>query len=327
VTRPPPVRAGAAQDDDEEVLAGEAGEALAAAASRGRVADRELAAALNRPEPAGAAPTAGYLEVLGRRPVLPEALERELVAAAQDGDHRARARLVEAFMPQIASMARLYRQSPRVDRVELLQEGVVGLLRALERYDVERDIPFWAYASWWVRQAMQQLVAELTRPVVLSDRALRRLARVREAHHRALQETGREPGRDELAERTGLPRDQLDDLLAADSTPRSIEEPVTDEEEGLVSTLGELLVDPLAEGEYQRVLEAMEAQELLSLLAVLSDRERAVLRARHGLEGRPEESQREIAAQLGVSAERVRQVERRALEKLAAAGGGNAQGA
>ncbi len=115
----------------------------------------------------------------GRR--LTDAEERRLVLAAKDGDEARRAELVEAFMPLIASVARAYRGSPSGERRELMQAGVVGLLQALERYDQSLGTPFWAYASWWVRQAMQQIVAQLTRSIVLSDRALRELARVRNA--------------------------------------------------------------------------------------------------------------------------------------------------
>src|SRR4051812_36431491 len=158
--------------------------------ARPLVVERDVATALGRRAPVA---PADYLAGLDRRPALPVDLERELVAAAQSGEARARARLVEAFTPLIASVARVYRDSPRIDRVELLQEGVIGLLRALERYDASRGTPFWAYAAWWVRQAMQQLVAELTGPVVLSDRALRRLSRIKDAHRRAMLDGGREP--------------------------------------------------------------------------------------------------------------------------------------
>lgn len=300
-------------------LAGAEGEALATSAGRSRVADRALAEELERPEPVGAATTARYLDDLGRRPRLPAAAERDLVRAAQRGDAQARGRLVESYMPLIASVARVYRGSAQVDRVELLQEGVVGLLRALERYDADRGTPFWAYAAWWVRQAMQQLVSELTRPAVLSDRALRQLSRLRQSHRDMLQRTGREPTRDQLAQGTGLGVEQVDNLLAIDRVPRAVEQPVAGEE-GAVGTFGELLVDPLAEGEYERALDAIEAEELVSLLSGLSAREREILRARYGLDGE-EQSLRQIADRAGVSAERVRQLEQRALGKLAAAAG------
>jgi RNA polymerase sigma factor (sigma-70 family) len=167
---------------------------------------------------------------------------------------------------------------------------------------------------------MQQLVSELTRPVVLSDRALRQLSRLREAHREAVQETGREPRQDELAARSGLSTEQIEDLIAVDRPPRSTDEPIAGDG-GIVGTFGELLADPLAEGEYERVIEAIEAEELVALLAGLSDRERAILRARYGLDTGEEESLSSIGARLGVSAERVRQVEQRALGKLAVAAG------
>jgi RNA polymerase sigma factor (sigma-70 family) len=309
-----------AYEQGGELLRGEAAAELADSADARRAADSDVADALSRPRPRGPAAGAGYLERLGSQAVLPPAEERRLVVAARRGDAAARGRLVEAFMPLIASVARPYRQSTRVERLELLQEGVVGLLRALERFDPDRGTPFWAYASWWVRQAMQQLVAELNRPVVLSDRALRHLSRLRDAHGAGLRETGREPGLSELGDRTGLSAEHVADLLAVDRPARSTDEPLTGDD-AAIGTLGDLLVDPLAEGEYERVLEALEARELLALLSGLSARERMILRARFGLDGEPERTRAEIAESLGLSAERVRQLEQRALGKLAAAAG------
>jgi RNA polymerase primary sigma factor len=296
------------------------GDELGSEIARGQRLDRELARDLGRREPVRSAVAGGYLERLARPPLLSDEAERRLVDAAKRGDRAARAQLVEACMPLISAAARTYR-SGQVQRLELLQEGVVGVLRALERFDPDRGIPFWGYATWWVRQAMQQLVAELTRPVVLSDRALRHLARLKQAHRDAVQHSGREPGRDELAERSGLSLEQVDDLLATERAPRSLHEHVTTPEDD-IGTFGELLADPLAEDEYERVLDAVEVQELHALLAGLSAREREVLRARYGLDDGDEPSLRTLGDRLGLSGERVRQIERRALSKLAAATSG-----
>jgi len=276
-----------------------------------------LASRLRHSAPLSAESARLYLRSLGRRPRLDPEAERLLVLAAKAGDPAAREALIEVFLPLIGSLARLYRESGRIERVELLQEGVVGLLRALERFDPERSIPFWGYAAWWVRQAMQQLVAELARPVVLSDRALRQLARVKDAHRGYLQRAGREPTQSELAAAAGLSGEQVAELIACDRPPQALEAPVG-AGDGEVGTFGELLADPLAEGEYERALSQIQIEQLRQLLSSLSERERAVLRARYGL-GQPEQTLREIAAGLGVSAERVRQIEERALGKLRAA--------
>jgi RNA polymerase sigma factor (sigma-70 family) len=228
-----------------------------------------------------------------------------------------RAVLVDAFAPLIASVARIYRGSDAVDRGELMQEGAVGLLRALERYDSDLDTPFWAYASWWVRQAMQQLVSELTRPVVLSDRAVRQLARIKDAQREYMQKHGREPKPAELAAEIGVGRDQVERLIAAERKPRGLEEPINGDE-GVVGNFGDLLADPRAEDAYDGVPWRMEIEELPQMLGALSEREQLVVSGRYGLDGREERTLRELASTLGVSAERVRQIEQAALDKLRA---------
>jgi RNA polymerase sigma factor (sigma-70 family) len=311
---------GAAEDFDRR----ESSE-IAAEAARGRALDRELTEQLEHRAATTRAVSSGYLEQLGRHGRMPAGVEQVLVRDAIAGDPAARGALVEAFLPLVGGVARNYRASSQISRVELMQEGVVGLLRALERYDPELGVPFWAYASWWVRQAMQQLVSELGRPMVLSDRALRQLSQLKEAHAELQLADGRAPTLAKLAERTGLQHDQLANLIAADRPPRALEEPI-EGEEGAVGTFGELISDPLAEDEYERVISHVAASELRDLLSGLSERERAVLRARFGLDGHTQ-SLREIAARLGVSAERVRQLENRALGKLRAAAVGEADGA
>jgi RNA polymerase primary sigma factor len=248
---------------------------------------------------------------------MPITVERQLVQAARAGDRRAREQLVEAFLPLIAGVARVYRGSPTITRLELMQEGVVGLLRALERYDPELGVPLWGYAAWWVRQAMQQLVAELTRPMVLSDRALRQLSQLRRAHGEHVAEHGREPNTQELAERAGLTREQAAELLALERVPQSLEEPVGGEAAEL-GAFGELLVDPLATDAYEQLLDDSEIEQIRALLGSLNERERIILRARYGLDG-PEQSLRELGERIGLSGERVRKIEQRALGKLRAA--------
>jgi RNA polymerase sigma factor (sigma-70 family) len=260
---------------------------------------------------------------LGRRPRRSRPSERALLLAAKGGDHDASDALVDAYMPLIAGMARLYRGSAVVTRGELMQEGVVGLLRALDRYDVDLDTPFWAYASWWVRQAMQQLVSQLARPVVLSDRAIRQLTRVRDARREHLQAHHSEATCDELAAETSLGPSQVEHLIVAERTPRTLDEPLRDED-GSGATLGDLLPDPHAEDAYERVPHRLAVEALPTLMAVLDDRERRIVLARYGLDG-PERTLRDIAKELGVSAERVRQLEQRALDKLRAVVDGTLQ--
>jgi RNA polymerase sigma factor (sigma-70 family) len=294
--------------------------AIADEAARGRALDRRLTDELEQRGATTRPVSGGYIRRLGQSGPLPDGVERDLVSAAVAGDRDARAALVEAFMPLIGSVARNYRVGGQIARVELMQEGVVGLLRALERFDPSSSVPFWAYASWWVRQAMQQLVSELSRPVVLSDRALRQLSRVKEAHAAHQRERGREATLAELSERSGVDEHQLANLIAADRPARGLEQPLHGEQ-GTVGTFGELIADPLAEDEYEQVLTKIAVSQLRDLLSGLSDRERMVLRAHLGVDG-PAQSLREIAERLGVSAERVRQLEERALGKLRAAAGG-----
>jgi RNA polymerase sigma factor (sigma-70 family) len=244
--------------------------------------------------------------------------EHELVLAATDGDAEARDRLVINFMPLIGRVARMYRYSAGVDHGELMQEGVVGLLRALRHFDPDVGTPFWAYASWWVRQAMQGLVSELTWPSVLSDRALRELARVKAAQRSHVQTHGREPTPAELALATGLRRDQVQRLIAAERRARSLHEPSSGHEGG--ATLADLLADPHGEDAFDRVDRDQELAQLPRLLHALTARETTVVRGHFGLDG-DEHTLRELGVTLGVSAERVRQIERDALGKMRAAAG------
>ena len=302
---------------ESDSITQEESDRLQTESSEARALDQQLAGEMRHRRLGGETSSAGYLRELGGRPRLPGSVERRLVEAAQAGDRRAREELVEAFLPLIVSVARVYRGPPSITRVELMQEGVVGLLRGLERYDPSLGVPFWGYAAWWVRHAMQQLIAELTRPMVLSDRALRQLSQLKRAHGEYLAEHGREPSGNELAHRTGLSHAQVGEMLALERVPQSMDEPVQGAD-GDLGAFGELLADPLAGDAYEELLDRSEIEQIRALLGSLNDRERMILRARYGLGGR-EESLRDIGERIGLSGERVRQIEQRALGKLRAA--------
>jgi len=242
--------------------------------------------------------------------------ERALVLAAQDGDAGARADLIDVFMPLIGSVARLYRGVTAVHRTELMQAGVVGLLTALERFDPSRRTPFWTYASWWVRQAMQQVVAELTGPVVMSDRGLRELARMRAARRDFKRLHHADPSSIRLAAATGLTRERIETLLAVELVPEALEgEPAWSDGDDSPHRNGHPLQDPGAEEAFDRVLDRVEYDQLSRLIDRLDARERVIVRAHFGLDG-PERTLREIGRRVGLSAERVRQLEHEALDEL-----------
>ncbi len=239
--------------------------------------------------------------------------ERDLIVATECGDAEACRRLVELFLPAIAGLARGF-QGSRVERRELLQEGVAGLLLAARRYDARLGTPFWAYASFWVRKAMQELVADLTRPVALSDRAIRDLSRLRAARTEYLHTHGSDPTTDELAAATGLAPAHVESLLATDRSARSTEEYLADDGAAGV-TLGETIVDPRAEQAYEEVLDQLEIQHVLDLTTSLQERERRVILSHYGL-GEEPRTLSQIGAGLGLTAERARQIEAGALGKL-----------
>ena len=255
-----------------------------------------------------------YRASMGERGTMSMYAERRLVMAAAAGDERARAMLVEAFMPSIAGVARTYRRAPAIERDELLQEGVVGLLRALKRFNPALGTPFWAYASWWVRQAMQQLVASMTLPVVMSDRALRQLARVRDARRACLQSERHEPSARRLASATGFTTERVDRLCCAERAARSLEER-HEADSGAGGNVGDTLADPIAEESYDHLLDQLAISAVNELWTELTERERTVLRSHFGIDREPE-TLREIGSGLGLSSERVRQIEERALGKL-----------
>jgi RNA polymerase primary sigma factor len=228
-----------------------------------------------------------------------ELFEPHLVARAAGGDAEARARVVERAVPILRRWARAY-AGRGVDADDLVQDAVVGLLRALARFDPERGVPFGAYARHWVRQALQQSVAESMRPYRLPTHVLWDLHDLKEARERHLQERGREARAVELADSLGW------DATRVEATVRA-ERPAGDA--GV-----DLLEDPLGADAYEAVLIRVTADQIEPVLLRLTEREREIvgLRAEGG-------SLRDVGRRLGVSGERVRAIENRSLAKVRAA--------
>lgn len=239
-----------------------------------------------------------------------------LARRAQAGNEAAREELIRRLLPLVHATARRYR-TEGLEQADLLQEGIVGLLRALQRFDPERGVPFAAFATWWIRQSLQEARSDFIRPLRLPPKALRQLSQLKSEHQRIYEEERRSARVGELAERTNIELEQAEALMVADARERSLDEPIGSMDAEL-GTLGDLLEDPLSAAAYEDVVDAVAGEQLRALLSRLTDREREVVRARFGFDT-PAEKLSEVGERLGLSAERVRQIEERALAKLRSA--------
>lgn len=239
-----------------------------------------------------------------------------LARRAQAGDEAAREELIRRLLPLIHATARRYR-TEGLEQADLMQEGIVGLLRALQRFDPERGVPFAGFATWWIRQSLQEARSDFMRPLRLPPKALRQLSQLKSEHQRIYEGERRSANVGELAERTNMELGQAEALLVADARERSLDEPIGSMNAEL-GTLGDLLEDPLSAAAYEDVVDAVAGEQLRALLSRLTDREREVVRARFGFDA-PAEKLSEVGERLGLSAERVRQIEERALAKLRSA--------
>ena len=258
-----------------------------------------------------------FMNRAGRYPLLTAADEVALAKRVERGDAEAKERMINSNLRLVISIARRY-QGHDLPLLELVQEGVIGLNRAVEKFDWRRGFKFSTYATWWIRQACQRAIPNLSTtirvPTHVHERRLK-LARVRGELKTRLE---REPTREELAEAAGFSLQHVDEALDAAEAPVSLNQRVGVEDEG---ELGDLFSDSSAADPAEEAVDSLRRRELRISLARLPERERRVLELRFGLDSEPQALEK-IGQELGLSRERVRQVESEAMEQLAALLGG-----
>jgi RNA polymerase primary sigma factor len=253
-----------------------------------------------------------YLKEIGRIPLLTREQEGELARRVRAGDAGAKARLTESNLRLVVQIARRYlnRGLPLPD---LIEEGNIGLLRAVEKFDGDRGTRFSTYATWWIRQAIVRALANQARIIRLPVHVGLLLARYQREQQRLTQELERAPTLEEIAAAMGTTVDQLEELEEIRQQPVSLETPIG--EGGRVS---DLIADPSADPLAALVSLFRERADLVSVLDDLAANERTVLRRRFGLEGDPPEKLEAIGQRLGLTRERIRQIEGAGLRKLRA---------
>jgi RNA polymerase primary sigma factor len=255
-----------------------------------------------------------FLADARRYPLLSAADEIELAKRIERGDLQAKEKLISSNLRLVVSIARRYQISTQLTLLDLVQEGMLGLIRAAEKFDWRRGLKFSTYATFWIRQAIQRGLDNNARVIRLPVSVAQQERKVAAAHRRLTAKLGREPTLEELAEATGIDVRQISELAAAPRVATSLDRPVGEEEE---TTLGALL--PAGGDEVgEEVQLSLEREQVRRAVAALAEPERSVIRLRFGLGSDPEpQTYAAIAAQLGVEHNRIRALERSALRRLA----------
>jgi RNA polymerase primary sigma factor len=275
--------------------------------------DEQEAAELDVPAPTQD-PLKLYVRQIGDGPLLTPAEERELARRKDEGDEWAKRRLIECNLRLVMSITRNYVNSG-VPLLDLIQEGNLGLIRAVEKFDYSMGYKLSTYATWWIRQAVTRAIADQGRTIRLPVHVVDQVRRVMRARRILTQKLNRDPLPEELAKESGLEPKRVRELLDLVEDPVSLETPVGDGD----SMYGDMLEDINSEQPDAALADLLRGVELLAALESLNERMRHVLELRFGLNGQIPKTLEEVGAELGVTRERVRQLESRALRELQAA--------
>jgi len=252
-----------------------------------------------------------YLNEIGKVPLLNAAQEVELAKRIERGDMSAKSHMIQSNLRLVVSIAKNYRNQG-LPFLDLIQEGTLGLIRAVEKFDWRRGYKFSTYATWWIRQAVARALADKARTIRMPVHIVERLQKMNRAERTLWTQLGREPTLEEIAEEASLPIQQAHEVRAAARASASLDQPVGEAEDAV---FGDFVAgdDPLPE---EAVEVSLRSQALTAALLSLQERERQVLVLRYGLDDSEPKTLEEIGRRLGLTRERVRQIELESLRRL-----------
>ncbi|MGB9793092.1 MAG: RNA polymerase sigma factor RpoD [Thermacetogeniaceae bacterium] len=257
-------------------------------------------------------PVRMYLKEIGRIPLLTPEEEIELAKRIEQGDEEAKRRLAEANLRLVVSIAKRY-----VGRgmlfLDLIQEGNLGLIKAVEKFDYRKGYKFSTYATWWIRQAITRAIADQARTIRIPVHMVETINKLVRVHRQLLQELGRDPTPEEIAKEMGIPVERVREIQKIAQEPVSLETPIGEEED---SHLGDFIEDEDALAPAEAASYNLLKEQLEEVLETLTPREREVLRLRFGLDDGKARTLEEVGQKFKVTRERIRQIEAKALRKL-----------
>lgn len=257
-------------------------------------------------------PVKVYLKEIGRVPLLTPEEEVDLAVRISDGDEAAKKRLSEANLRLVVSIAKRY-LGRGMQFLDLIQEGNLGLIKAVEKFDYTKGFKFSTYATWWIRQAITRAIADQARTIRIPVHMVETINKVKKVSSQLLHTNGREPGADEIADELDMPVEKVREIMRVAQEPVSLETPIGEEED---SHLGDFIPDNDAPAPQDAASHTLLKETLDNVLNSLTPREEKVLRLRFGLEDGRSRTLEEVGKEFNVTRERIRQIEAKALRKL-----------
>ena len=253
-----------------------------------------------------------YLREIGKVPLLTADQEVYLAKRIERGDMAAKTQMIEANLRLVVSIAKSY-LGRGLSFLDLIQEGSLGLIRAVEKFDYRKGYKFSTYATWWIRQAVTRAIADKARTIRIPVHMVEKLNKVVHIERQLVQRLGREPRPDEIAEELEMTTEEVREILRMSQLPVSLEKPIGEEEE---SELGDFVEDESAESPFDTATLSLRREDVEHALSALPERERQVIELRFGLSGAQPCTLEEVGRAFGVTRERIRQIENNTLKKL-----------